>query len=271
MSVPFSTFAAYFSEESPAALPMIDELIKEQLPQHVAIIMDGNGRWAKKKGNMRVFGHRNAIKAVRDVTEGAAELGISYLSLFAFSTENWQRPTQEVNALMQLLVSTLQSEAKTLQKNNVRLKAIGALTALPADCQKGLLKLEHLTAANTGLTLVLALNYSGRWDILQASQRTAEAVAKGELLPDQLTEATFSKYLATAGMPEPELLIRTSGEQRISNFMLWQLAYAELYFTDELWPDFRKEHLKQALNAFQQRERRFGKTSEQIKKQPTNA
>ncbi|QHL88395.1 isoprenyl transferase [Nibribacter ruber] len=236
------------------------------LPQHIAVIMDGNGRWAKKKGNLRIFGHQNAITAVRETVEASAELGVQYLTLYAFSTENWSRPKQEVDALMQLLVSTISKETATLNKNNIRLQAIGDLASLPASCRKQLEEAMAKTSKNTRMTLVLALSYSGRWDITNAVQRVAEAVKAGELAPEAITEQTIGKYLATAGMPDPGLLIRTSGEQRISNFLLWQLAYTELYITELLWPDFRKEHLYEAILAYQQRERRFGKTSEQLQK-----
>ena len=234
------------------------------LPRHIAVIMDGNGRWAKKQGAARVFGHRNAIQAVRETTEGCAEIGVQYLTLYAFSTENWNRPKAEVNALMELLVSTIRKEVGTLQKNNVRLNHIGNLKELPAGCQKQLLEAIEQTQQNTGLTLTLALNYSGRWEILQATQRLMQAVQEGKLQPEALTQQLFEQQLNTHDMPEPELLIRTSGEMRISNFLLWQLAYTELFITDVLWPDYRKEHLYEAIVSYQQRERRFGKTSEQI-------
>ncbi|GAA4307383.1 isoprenyl transferase [Nibribacter koreensis] len=236
------------------------------LPQHIAVIMDGNGRWAKKKGNLRIFGHQNAITAVRETVEASAELGVEYLTLYAFSTENWSRPKQEVEALMQLLVSTISKETATLNKNNIRLQAIGDTASLPNSCRKQLQEAIAKTNQNTRMTLVLALSYSGRWDITNAVQQIAKAVQAGEINPEQITEQTVEKYLATAGMPDPSLLIRTSGEQRISNFLLWQLAYTELYITELLWPDYRKEHLYEAILAYQQRERRFGKTSEQLQK-----
>ncbi|AMM51089.1 UDP pyrophosphate synthase [Rufibacter sp. DG15C] len=236
------------------------------LPQHIAVIMDGNGRWAKKKGNLRIFGHQNAITAVRETVEASAELGVQYLTLYAFSTENWSRPKQEVEALMQLLVSTISKETATLNKNNIRLQAIGDTASLPNSCRKQLEEAIAKTSQNTRMTLVLALSYSGRWDITNAVKQVAQAVKTGELLPENITEQTVEKYLATAGMPDPSLLIRTSGEQRISNFLLWQLAYTELYITELLWPDYRKEHLYEAILAYQQRERRFGKTSEQLQK-----
>lgn len=236
------------------------------LPQHIAVIMDGNGRWAKKKGNLRIFGHQNAITAVRETVEAAAKLGVPYLTLYAFSTENWSRPKYEVDALMQLLVSTIRKETETLNKNNIRLQAIGDIASLPGACQTQLEEAMSLTSKNTRMTLVLALSYSGRWELVQAVRSMAEMVKAGKLEPADITEATVHKFLNTAGMPDPELLIRTSGEQRISNFLLWQLAYTELYMTDLLWPDFREEHLYEAILAFQQRERRFGKTSEQLQK-----
>ena len=240
------------------------EIDSSNIPAHVAVIMDGNGRWAKQRGGLRVFGHQSAITAVRETVEEAARLGVKYLTLYAFSTENWNRPALEVMALMQLLVHTIRQETPTLLKNNVRLTSIGDIASLPASCQRELAEATALTAAGTGLTLVLALSYSGRWDLAQATRRLAADVAAGQLRPEAVTETTIDGYLATAGMPDPELLIRTSGEQRISNFMLWQLAYTELYITDLLWPDFRQQHLREAIGAYQRRERRFGKTGEQV-------
>jgi undecaprenyl diphosphate synthase len=240
------------------------EIDLSNIPAHLAVIMDGNGRWAKQRGGLRVFGHQSAITAVRDTVEEAAELGVKYLTLYAFSTENWNRPALEVTALMQLLVHTIRNETPTLLKNSVRLQAIGDLATLPKSCQRELAESMELTKAGTRMTLVLALSYSGRWDLTQATRRLAADVAAGRLQPEAVTEATVTGYLATAGMPDPELLIRTSGEQRISNFLLWQLAYTELYITPELWPDFRRSHLRDALVAYQRRERRFGKTSEQL-------
>ncbi len=234
------------------------------IPAHVAVIMDGNGRWAKQRGGLRVFGHQSAITAVRETVEEAAELGVRYLTLYAFSTENWNRPKIEVMALMQLLVHTIRQETATLLKNSIRLEAIGDISTLPANCQRELAESMELTKAGTRMTLVLALSYSGRWDLTQAAKRMAADVASGQLQPTDVTEAIVASYLVTAQMPDPELLIRTSGEQRISNFLLWQLAYTELYITDLLWPDFRKQHFQEAIRAYQRRERRFGKTSEQI-------
>jgi undecaprenyl diphosphate synthase len=235
-----------------------------RIPAHVAVIMDGNGRWAKKRGGLRIFGHQSAITAVRDTVEAAAELGVQYLTLYAFSTENWGRPTHEVMALMQLLVHTIRQETPTLLKNNIRLKSIGDTNQLPASCQRELAEAMELTAGGSRTTLVLALSYSGRWDLAQAAQRLATDVAAGRLAPAAVGEDVLAGYLSTAGMPDPALLIRTSGEQRISNFLLWQLAYTELYITDLLWPDFRREHFYEAILAYQSRERRFGKTSEQL-------
>lgn len=234
------------------------------LPRHIAVIMDGNGRWAKQRGGLRIFGHQNAIKAVRDTVEGAAELGVEYLTLYAFSTENWSRPMEEVSALMTLLVSTIRKETATLNKNNIRLQTVGNTDSLPKACQRELLEAIELTKQNTRMTLVLALSYSGRWDITQAMRKLAREVEQGKLQPDDINEAAIAAHLSTAGIPDPELLIRTSGEQRISNFLLWQLAYTELYITELLWPDFRREQLYEAIISFQRRERRFGKTSEQI-------
>lgn len=235
------------------------------LPRHIAVIMDGNGRWAKKQGIAnRVFGHRNAIKAVRDTIESCGELGIEYLTLYAFSTENWNRPEVEVRALMELLVSTIQDELPTMLKNNVRLSTIGDTTSLPEKSQRQLLEGIENTKHCTGLTVVLALSYSGKWDITEATRKIAEKVAAGQLMPENITDDTLAQYLSTADIPDPELMIRTSGEMRISNFMLWQLAYSELFITETLWPDFRREHLYEAIVSYQKRERRFGKTSEQI-------
>ncbi len=234
------------------------------LPRHIAVIMDGNGRWAKQRGGLRIFGHQNAIKAVRDTVEGAAELGVEYLTLYAFSTENWSRPMAEVTALMTLLVSTIRKETATLNKNNIRLQTIGDTASLPKACQRELMEAIEMTKQNSRMTLVLALSYSGRWDITQATQQVASEVEQGKLKASEVNEAAISARLSTAGMPDPELLIRTSGEQRISNFLLWQLAYTELYITELLWPDFRREHLYEAIISYQRRERRFGKTSEQI-------
>lgn len=234
------------------------------LPRHVAVIMDGNGRWAKKKGAMRIFGHRNAVQAVRDVTEGCGELGVKYLTLYAFSTENWNRPKEEIDGLMELLVSTLKQEIDHLMENQVKLKIIGDMANLPENCQQNLTWAIDQTKNNSGLTLILALSYSGRWEIIKAVQKLAADVESGKVKSSGINDGVFENYLQTAGIPDPELLIRTSGELRVSNFLLWQIAYTELYITPTLWPDFRKEHLYEAILAYQQRERRFGKTSDQL-------
>jgi undecaprenyl diphosphate synthase len=243
---------------------LIDNIDKTNLPSHIAVIMDGNGRWAKKKGALRIFGHKSAVTSVRETTEGCAELGIKYLTLYAFSTENWSRPIDEVNALMELLVSTIRSEIKELLKNNIRLLTIGNIKDLPENCRRELQEAKDMTKANTGLTVVLAISYSGRWEIIEAMKTITEEVSKGKLKTGDINEQLFSEYLCTKGIPDPELLIRTSGEMRISNFLLWQIAYSEIYITDVLWPDFRKEHLHEALISYQKRERRFGKISEQV-------
>ena len=236
----------------------------EMLPEHIAIIMDGNGRWAKKYGKPRVFGHRNGVKAVRESSESCAELGVKYLTLYAFSTENWNRPKLEVNALMALLVETLRKEVATLNKNNIRLHAIGDLSKLPKRSYNALMECIENTKSNDRMTLTLALNYSSRWEIVNATKLIAQDVAIGKVKPDEVDHELFNNYLDTADMPDPELMIRTSGEKRISNYLLYQLAYSELYFTDIYWPDFRREDLYKAVIDYQQRERRFGKTSEQI-------
>ena len=241
-----------------------ENLIKNKLPRHVAIIMDGNGRWAKKKGAVRMFGHKQGVKTVHDITEAATELGLEYLTLYVFSTENWNRPIKEVNALMSLLVSTIAKETKTLMNNNVKLNAIGNLNNLPDQVRKKLDECIEKTSQNTGLTLILALSYSSRWEIIEAVKKISAEVKNNNLDISSINSQTFEKFLSTADIPDPELLIRTSGELRISNFLLWQIAYSELYFSETLWPDFSKEHFYEALSDFQKRERRFGKTSEQI-------
>lgn len=236
------------------------------LPKHIAVIMDGNGRWAQNQGAARVFGHRNAIKAVREVTEGCAELGVSCLTLYAFSTENWARPEFEVRALMELLVQSIGNELPTMMKNNVRLDTIGDTASLPRSCQNQLGKAIEATRNNTGLNLILALGYSGKWDITQAARKIAEDVRTGVLLPEEINEEVVAGNLSTGSRPEVDLMLRTGGDHRISNFLLWQLAYSELYFYEDLfWPDFRREHLYEAILSYQNRERRFGKTGEQIK------
>ncbi|MFK8102188.1 MAG: isoprenyl transferase [Saprospiraceae bacterium] len=236
----------------------------KKLPAHIAIIMDGNGRWAKKHGRPRVFGHKNGVTAVRETTEAAAELGVKYLTLYAFSTENWNRPAFEVNALMALLVETIRKEINTLNKNNIRLHAIGDLSRLPKRSYKALMKGIESTQHNTRMTLVLALNYSAKWEIMNAVKNLAQQAVDKKLVPEDINESDFENVLSTQGIPDPELLIRTSGETRLSNFLLWQVAYTELYFTPTFWPDFRKEHLFEAILDFQNRERRFGMTSDQL-------
>ena len=226
--------------------------------------MDGNGRWAKQQGKSRVFGHRNGVQSVREITEASAELGVKYLTLYAFSTENWSRPAFEVNALMTLLVETVRKEIKTLMNNDIRLEAIGDIEKLPSKTQKALKEGMHTTKSNKRMTLVLALNYSSRWEIRNAVQELSGKVERNELKSEDITDEMISNHLATKSIPDPELLIRTSGESRISNFLLWQIAYAELYFTEIFWPEFRKDNLYEAILDYQQRERRFGKTSEQI-------
>lgn len=241
-----------------------EEIDLDRLPQHVAVIMDGNGRWAKEQGKMRIFGHHNGVLAVRDTVEGAAEIGIPFLTLYAFSTENWNRPKLEVMALMELLVATINKETKTLMDNDIRLNAIGDLKQLPAKCHKQLLSTIEKTKDNKRCTLTLALSYSSRWEIVEAARQLALDAKQGLILPADIDEQAFASRLTTANMPDPELMIRTSGEYRISNYLLWQLAYAELYFTQKLWPDFRRDDLFAAIIDFQKRERRFGKTSEQL-------
>lgn len=240
---------------------------KDKIPQHIAIIMDGNGRWAKQQGEDRIFGHHEGVNSVREIVEAAAEVGVNYLTLYAFSTENWNRPKEEVDALMELLVATISMETPQLHKNGVKLEAIGNLKSLPINCFNELQESINTTKNNKGLTLVLALSYSSKWEITNGVREIAEQVASGKLKPSDITEETISSHLCTTKYPDPELMIRTSGEHRISNFLLWQLAYAEFYFTDKLWPDFRKQDFIEAINAYQARERRFGKTSEQISQQ----
>lgn len=234
------------------------------IPEHIAVIMDGNGRWAKKKGAARIFGHKNAISAVRDTVEGCAELGVKYLTLYAFSTENWGRPKEEVDGLMELLIDSLRKELSTLMKNNIRLKTIGNISELPGNCYQELHEDVLASEKNTGLTLILALNYSGRAELVKAVEEIAEKLADQELSKGDINEQVINDHLSTNQYPDPALLIRTSGELRLSNFLLWQLAYTELYFTDVLWPDFRKKHLHAAIEEYNKRERRFGKTSEQL-------
>ncbi|MDF1673218.1 MAG: isoprenyl transferase [Vicingaceae bacterium] len=235
------------------------------LPKHIAVIMDGNGRWAKDHGKARIFGHKHGVKSVRSVVEGAGEIGLKFITLYAFSTENWNRPKVEVAALMQLLVSTISNEVTELNKSNVRLLTIGDLDSLPNNCCKELERAIESTKNNTGLTLVLALSYSSKWEITRAVKNIAVKIKNGDLLPNEINEKLIETHLQTFMIPDPELLIRTSGENRISNYLLWQIAYSELYFTEKLWPDFTKEDLFEAIVNFQKRERRFGLTSEQLK------
>lgn len=245
-------------------MALLKDIDQSRLPQHVAVIMDGNGRWAKQKGKFRIFGHRNGVKAVKATIEAAAKASIKYITLYAFSTENWNRPKIEVDALMELLVDTIKKETKTLNKNNIRLISIGDQSKLPINCQNKLKEAIDETKNNTHMTLILALNYSSKWEIITAIQTIAKNVCSGQLKIEDINENLFSHTLSTAGIPDPELMIRTSGEHRISNFLLWQLAYSELYFTPVLWPDFKEQDFYDALVSFQTRERRFGKTSEQL-------
>ena len=253
-----------------APLPVIMEALlqkieKDRLPVHIAIIMDGNGRWAKEQGQDRLFGHYQGVESVRNIVEGCAELGIEYLTLYAFSTENWDRPEYEVVGLMELLVKTIRNEVESLHKNNIKLHVIGDMSMLPEYARKELEEALLFTKENTGLNLIMALSYSGRWELLNAVKNIAYEVNKGKLAVEEISQDTLQKYLCTSNFPDPELMIRTSGEYRISNFLLYQLAYAELYFTDVRWPEFRKKNLYEAILDYQGRERRFGKTSEQVK------
>ncbi len=235
-----------------------------RLPKHIAIIMDGNGRWAKKRGEDRVVGHQHGVESVRNITTSAAELGIRYLTLYAFSTENWKRPQYEVDALMDLLVHTLSEELDTLMKNNIRLRAIGDLSGLKPSCHQQLMETIGKTSGNNRMDLILALNYSGKWELVEATKKIAAQISEGKINPVDITSEVIGNNLSTAGIPDPELLIRTGGENRISNFLLWQIAYAELYFTKVFWPDFREKDLYEAITNFQNRERRFGMISEQL-------
>lgn len=241
-----------------------DKIDKTRIPTHIAVIMDGNGRWAKQHGKERIYGHINGVESVRAITEAATAIGVRYLTLYTFSTENWNRPQAEIDGLMELLVENIARETPTFHRNNIRLLAIGDTAALPGKARTRLDRCIAETAANTGMTLVLALSYSARWEITRAARLIAEDARRGTLSPDSVTDQTVASYLATAAIPDPDLLIRTSGELRLSNFLLWQLAYTELYFTDIFWPDFREQQFYQAILNYQQRERRFGKTSEQI-------
>ena len=239
----------------------LEKIDKNNIPKHIAITMDGNGRWAKSKGKFRIFGHKNGVKSIRNTVEAAAEIGVKFITLFAFSTENWNRPTNEVEALMNLLISTIHKETETLMNNNIRLNYIGDISSLPNKCQKELLEAINKTKENNRTTLILALSYSGRWDIINAIKK----IINDNIPENKINEEMFSQYLTTKGVPNPELLIRTSGEKRISNFLLWEIAYSELFFTDVYWPDFNKKDFYEAIYKYQQRERRFGKISEQIK------
>ena len=236
----------------------------KRIPKHIAVIMDGNGRWAKNQGKFRIFGHQHGVQSVKDITEGAAELGVEYLTLYAFSTENWNRPKIEVNALMTLLVKTIKKETATLNKNQIRLTTIGQIDTLPKDCQEELNQAIEATKNNTRMTLILALSYSAKWDIVNSVKEIAKRYKAGEISIDDINEDLISGSLSTKKIPDPDLMIRTSGEHRISNYLLWEMAYSEFYFTDVLWPDFRKSHLHEAIANYQNRERRFGKTGEQI-------
>jgi undecaprenyl diphosphate synthase len=241
-----------------------DNIDMQRLPRHIAIIMDGNGRWAKEKGQDRLYGHFHGVESVRDIVEGCAELGIEYLTLYAFSTENWDRPQYEVTGLMELLVETIRKETETLNKNNIKLHVIGDMNMLPDYAHDQLKESLEITSSNTGLNLIMALSYSSRWELVEAVKQIALDVHAGKIAPQNITQDTLQQYLCTSQFPDPELMVRTSGEYRISNFLLYQLAYAELYFTNVRWPDFRKENLYEAIMDFQKRERRFGKTSDQI-------
>jgi len=250
-------------------MELLAQVDRNRLPRHIAIIMDGNGRWAQERGEDRVYGHYEGVVSVREIVNACGDLGIDYLTLYAFSAENWNRPKAEVDALMELLVNTIRKEVDELKKNNVRLHVIGDFSSLPEICQKEMNEGMAMTAMNTGLNLVLALSYSSRNEIVTAAREVAKLVAAGEMKVDDITDATFHQHLNTGAFPDPELMIRTSGENRISNFLLYQLAYAELYFTPVHWPAFRKHDLYEALLDYQRRERRFGKTSEQIQKNIT--
>jgi len=247
-------------------MSLIEEIDKNGLPQHVAIIMDGNGRWAKARGKDRSFGHQEGVTSVRKVLEAATTIGVRFLTVYTFSNENWQRPEEEVRALMELLVAAIHKETPDLMKNNIRLKAIGNLDRLPETAYKTLLECIEQTSGNTGTTLVLALSYSARWEITEAVKQLATEVQTGKIIPNNITETMVSDHMTTKGLPDPDLLIRTGGEKRISNFLLWQLSYAEFYFTDTFWPDFRENELYEAILYYQRRERRYGRTSEQLKR-----
>lgn len=275
MQLNFTTFAAQSKVSSFTVsfckMSLKNSINTQRLPRHIAIIMDGNGRWAEERGEDRLFGHFHGVESVRNIVEGCAELGIEFLTLYAFSTENWDRPADEVSGLMELLVDTIRKEVPTLNKNNIRLNVIGDMGMLPKAAYNELQEAIKETGHNTGLNLIMALSYSSRWEITNAVKEIAKAAKAGLLVPDEINQTTIQQYLTTADFPDPELMIRTSGEYRISNFLLYQLAYSELYFTNTLWPDFRKENLYEAIIDFQSRERRFGKTGEQIKEESTKS
>lgn len=239
-------------------------IITTRLPSHIAIIMDGNGRWAQQRGLDRIFGHQQGVNSLRNIIEASAELRIKYLTIYAFSTENWERPDDEVSALMGIMVQSLNKETGTLLENNICLRVIGDINRLSSDVQERLFETINLTSGNTGLNLIVALSYSSRWEIIEAVKKMTSEVKNGKIIPESIDEGLFEKFLSTSGIPDPELMIRTSGELRISNFLLWQLAYTELCFTEILWPDFGKEDFYRAIIDYQKRERRFGKTSEQV-------
>ena len=245
-----------------------EQIDLKRLPRHIAIIMDGNGRWAQEKGQDRLYGHFHGVESVRNIVEGCAELGVEYLTLYAFSTENWDRPEKEVTGLMELLVETILKETETLNRNNIKLHVIGDMSMLPDEAKRALNESLQITSVNTGLNLVMALSYSSRWELVNAVKGIASDVKSGKVSVEEINQDTLQSYLATSAFPDPELMIRTSGEYRISNFLLYQLAYAELYFTGVRWPDFRKENLYEAILDFQNRERRFGKTSQQLSQDP---
>ncbi|HOW08403.1 MAG TPA: isoprenyl transferase [Bacteroidales bacterium] len=245
-------------------MSILEKIKTDRLPSHIAIIMDGNGRWARQRGMDRIFGHQQGVNALREIIEAAAELRIKYLTVYAFSTENWGRPDEEVSALMGIMVQSLNKETGTLMKNNIRLKAIGDTDRLAEDVRRRLIETINLTAGATGLNLIVAMSYSSRWEITEAAKKLASDIVEGKTIADNIADHDFEKYLTTRGIPDPDLMIRTSGELRISNFLLWQIAYTELYFTEKLWPDFSKEEFYKAIIDFQKRERRFGKTSEQL-------
>ncbi|MBG9375930.1 isoprenyl transferase [Panacibacter sp. DH6] len=249
---------------------LLEKIDKTRLPKHVAIIMDGNGRWAREKGQDRLYGHFHGVESVRNIVEGAGEIGIQYLTLYAFSTENWDRPAQEVTGLMELLIETIKKEAADLKKNNIKLHVIGDMSMLPDRARKELQEVLDETHDNTSMHLIMALSYSSRWELVNAVKNIAVDVKNGKIEPETINQDTLQRYLTTSEFPDPELMIRTSGEYRISNFLLYQLAYAELYFTNVRWPDFRKENLYEAIIDYQNRERRFGKTGEQVKTEPVH-